>query len=102
MNESSKSPPVCLTETERQNPHIVLEDFFSCFHLQDIHEMLWDWLVAALSSESGAYGSGHARSNLIYVYEKIMLLMQAANAINRRNKKKQRRHHVKRARKFSH
>lgn len=102
MNESLKFPPVGLTEQERQNPHIVLADFFSSFHLQDIHEMLWDWLVAALSSESGAYSSGHARSNLIYVYEKVMLLMQAANSINRRNKKKQRRDDVKQARKLSH
>lgn len=102
MNDSLKSPPVCLAEQEGQNPHMVLADFFSCFHLQDIHEMLWDWLIAALSSESGAYSSGHARSNLIFVYEKVMLLMQAADVINRRSKKKQRRYNLKRARKFNH
>jgi hypothetical protein len=65
MNESFK-PAATGFPTEEMNDHYsVLEDFLSCFHLQDIQEMLWEWLVAALSSDSGAYGSGRDRSNLI-------------------------------------
>jgi hypothetical protein len=77
-----------LTEEERQNPYLVLEEFYSSFHLVDIRAILWDWLVAALSSESGAYLNGYARSNLIFVYEKLEMLIEAANEINKRRKRK--------------
>lgn len=81
--------PLRLTEEERQDPYIVLEDFFSNFHLQDMREVLWDWLVAAMSSESCQYNTGFARSNLVFVYEKIELLVEAAYGIHKRRKKKQ-------------
>ena len=81
--------PLRLTEEERRDPYIVLEDFFSNFHLQDIREMLWDWLVAAMSSESTQYSTGYARSNLVFVYEKLELLIEAAHGIHKRRRKKQ-------------
>ncbi len=83
--------PLRLSEEERQNLYGVLADFFSCFHLQDVRELMWDWLVAALSSESGAYTSGHARSNLIFVYEKLELLIEAAHGLHHRRKKSMKR-----------
>jgi len=91
MNTHSQleNQPLRLSEEEKQNPYCVLEDFFSCFHLQDIREILWDWLVAAISSESGQYSTGYARSNLVFVYEKIELLIEAAHGIHKRRKKKQ-------------
>jgi hypothetical protein len=90
--------PIRLTEEERQYPHGVLEDFFSCFHLQDIRAMLWDWLVAALSTESGQYNTGYARSNLIFVYEKLELFIEAVYQINRRTRKNEKRKRRKRQR----
>jgi hypothetical protein len=81
--------PLRLTEEERQDPYSVLDDFFSCFHLQDMREMLWDWLVAAMSSESGQYSTGYARSNLVFVYEKLELFIEAVQVINKRRKKRQ-------------
>jgi hypothetical protein len=79
--------PIRLTDEERQNLYGVLDDFFSCFHLQDIREMMWEWLVAALSTESGAYSSGFARSNLIFVYEKLEAMIEAAHGLHRKRKK---------------
>jgi hypothetical protein len=83
--------PLRLSEEERKDLYGVLDDFFSSFHLQDARELLWDWLVAALSSESGAYESGYARSNLIFVYEKLELLIEAAYGLHRRRKKSMKR-----------
>jgi hypothetical protein len=71
-----------------QDPYVVLEDFFSCFDLYYIRKVLWDWLVVALSSESGTFNSGYSRSNLIYFYERVELLIEAANEIHKRNKDK--------------
>ena len=87
--------PLRLTEEERQDPYIVLDDFFSNFHLQDMREMLWDWFVAAMSSESSAYNTGYARSNLVFVYEKLELFIEAVQVINKRRKKRQKRNNRK-------
>lgn len=83
--------PIRLTDEEKQNPHLVLDDFFSCFHLHESREILWDWLVAALSSESGAFGTGYARSNLFFVYENMERLIEATHAIHRRRRKSMKR-----------
>lgn len=80
--------PMRLNEEETKNPYSVVEDFFSCFHLQDVREVLWDWLVAALSSESGAYNTGYARSNLFFVHEKFELLIEAVHGLHRKRRKR--------------
>jgi hypothetical protein len=77
-----------ITEEQRQNSYTVLKDFFSCFDLQDLHQVLWNWLVVAMSSESGVYSTGVARSNLFYVYEKLGLLIEAAYEIDKRSSEK--------------
>lgn len=86
-----ENQPLRLSDEERQNLYGVLEDFFSSFHLQDIRAILWDWLVAALSSESGAYDSGYARSNLIFVYERLEMLIEAAYGLHNQRKKSMKR-----------
>lgn len=50
---SGYNGPLRFTKEELQNPNLVLEDFHSSFHLQDLREILWEWLAAALSTESG-------------------------------------------------
>ena len=93
MRNSNNHPdwenrPMRLNEEEKSNPYSVVEDFFSCFHLQDVRAILWDWLVAALSSESGAYNTGYARSNLFFVYEKFELLIEAVHGLHRKRRKR--------------
>jgi len=86
-----ENQPLRLTDEERKNPYIVVEEFYTCFHLQDMREILWEWLVAALSSESINYNTAYSRSNLIFVYEKLESFMEATYVLNkRRNKKKKR------------
>lgn len=87
-NRECVNQSVHFTEENRQKPYEVLEDFYSCFHLQDLREMLWDWLVAAMRTESGQYDTGYARSNLIFVYEKLELLLEATYTINKRRRKR--------------
>lgn len=85
-----------LTEEERQNPYRVVEEFFSFFDTQDMHEILWDWLVAAMSNESGSFESGYSRSNLIFVYERLESLIEASYVIHMRRKKKRKWYYQKR------
>jgi hypothetical protein len=79
--------PLRLNEEEKQNPYLVLDDFYSFFHLQDIREILWEWLVAAMSTDCGKYSTGYDRSNLIFVYEKLELLLEATSSIHKRRRK---------------
>jgi hypothetical protein len=50
--------------------------------------VLWNWLVVAMSSKSGVYSTGVARSNFFYVYEKLGLLIEAAYEIDKRSSEK--------------
>jgi hypothetical protein len=78
-----------LSEEKKHDAFEALEDFFSCFHPQDMSKILWDWLIAAISSESCTYNTGFARNNLVFVYQKMLLLIEAAHEINKRRKKKE-------------
>lgn len=80
---------------DRADLYGVLDDFFRCFHVEDVREMLWEWLVAALSTDSGSYSTGYDRSNLIFVYERMEMLIEAAYGLHRRRKKSMKRKQLK-------
>lgn len=86
-----ENQPLRLNEDQKQDLYSVVEDFCSFFHLQDMREILWDWLVAALSCDHSNYSTGLTRSNLIFVYENLELLMEAIYEINKRRNKKRKR-----------
>lgn len=67
-----------LTKEQQQEPAAVLSYFFECYHLKDLRELLWDWLLTALSSDNATYAQGRERSNLIFLYEKLESLAEAA------------------------
>jgi hypothetical protein len=66
-----------LTKEEQQQPAAVINYFFECYHLTDLRELLWDWLLTALGSDNGTYAKGRERSNLIFLYEKLESLAEA-------------------------
>lgn len=83
-----------LTKEQQLDPRGVIDYFFECYHLQDLRELLWQWLIAGLSSDNGTYPKGTDRSNLIFLYENIeslaeaVYLMQLARPVSKRKKKK--------------
>ena len=66
-----------LDPEQQQDPTAVIRYFFECYHLKDLRELLWDWLLTALSSDNGTYSRGTDRSNLIFLYENIEKLAEA-------------------------
>lgn len=70
--------PLRLTEEQKQNPQLVLDDFFQCYHLNDIREILWEWLTEVISSPHSISNEGQNRNNHFYFYEKIEELIEAA------------------------
>lgn len=77
------SQPLRLTPAQTQNPNEVLNDFFQCYHLQDVRELMWQWLTAAVSSPGSNANDHHERNNYLFFYEKMESLVEAAWIMNR-------------------
>ncbi|WP_315818746.1 hypothetical protein [Paraflavitalea speifideaquila] len=93
MQTSNKQKQNCnqlfrLTKEQVQEPTAVLNYFFECYHLKDLRELLWDWLLTALGSDNGTYAKGRERSNLIFLYEKLESLAEAAYLLQQPPSKK--------------
>ena len=69
--------PLRLNEQERENPHLVLQEFFQCYHLNDVREIMWGWTVAVVSSPNSISADPHDRNNHIFFYEKMEQLVEA-------------------------
>jgi hypothetical protein len=70
--------PLRLTDEQLDNPLLVLDDFFQCFHLNETREILWQWLTAIISSPGSISSEPLERSNHLYFYEKIEEVIEAA------------------------
>lgn len=80
--------PLRLSKEEKHNPHMVIEAFFDSYHLQDVRQILWRWLVAVISSSLSISSEPLERNNHIYFYEKLEELVEAALVMKRRMKKR--------------
>ena len=69
--------PLRLNEEEKQNPLLVIEEFFQSYHLNDVRDILWKWVVEVLSSSGSISSEALERNNHIYFYEKIEMLVEA-------------------------
>jgi hypothetical protein len=70
--------PLRLTSEQTQKPETVLDDFFQCYHLHEVREILWQWLTEAVSSPNSHSGDHHERNNYMFFYEKMETLVEAA------------------------
>jgi hypothetical protein len=76
--------PLRLSEEERQHPQLVIENFFESYHLEEVREILWSWLVEIISSGRSISQEGQQRNDHIYFYEKIEALVEATFLMNQR------------------
>jgi hypothetical protein len=94
MKKSNKQQPVAnhqlhkLTQQQQENPLLVLDAFFDNYHLKDVREVLWNWLSAGLTSDNSIFRNGRDRSNLLYLYEHLTSLTEAAWVILQDKKEK--------------
>ncbi|MDF2192081.1 hypothetical protein [Paraflavitalea sp. CAU 1676] len=77
-----------LGKQERKEPMLVLDEFFSNYHLIDLRTDLWEWLCSALTNPSGPHETGQARGNLIFLYENIGKLTEAAYLLQKKEERK--------------
>ena len=77
--------PLRLSEEERQNPKMIFASFFETYHLEEVREMLWNWMVEIVSSNRSIAQEGRQRNDHIYFYENMEALVEAAFLLNRQN-----------------
>jgi hypothetical protein len=70
--------PLRLTEEQLENPILTFEDFFQSYHLNETREVLWQWLLAVISSDGSISNEPLERSNHFYFYEKLEEVIEAA------------------------
>lgn len=70
--------PLRLTKEQKRDPLPVLDDFFECYHLNDVREMLWEWVTEVISSQRSISNEALSRNNHLYFYEKIEGIIEVA------------------------
>jgi len=76
--------PLRLTKEQRRDPLPVLDDFFECYHLNEVRQTLWEWLTEVLSSQRSVAIEPLDRNNHIYFYEKIEGVIEAVFVIKKK------------------
>lgn len=81
--------PVKLAEEQRQHPYAVIHEFFSTYHLDDLREILSEWVQVAVTADNSVYPNAQDRSNLFHFYKSLEIFIEAAFAlVDRKSKKK--------------
>lgn len=83
--------PLRLSQDQKQSPYLAIEDFFECYHLHEVREILWNWMVEVISSPRGISHEHFERNGHLYFYEKIEQLVEGAYMALKKAKKQKRR-----------
>jgi hypothetical protein len=79
--------PLRLTREQKHDPFLVIDDFFECYHLNEVREILWRWMEEVVCSPHSISSDPLERSNHIYFYEKIEELVEAAFMLEKLKRK---------------
>lgn len=91
--------PLRLTKEQKSDPLLVLDDFFECYHLDDVREILWQWLTEVLSSQHSIASESLDRNSHIFFYEMVEAIIEAAYVMRRKihkHRRKQEKRRLKR------
>jgi hypothetical protein len=94
--------PLRLTKEQKKDPLPVLDDFFECYHLNEVRQTFWEWLTEVLSSPRSIAIEPLERNNHIYFYEKIEGVIEAAFVIRKKMHKHRRRWEKRKLKKGTH
>lgn len=94
--------PLRLTKEQKHDPLPVLDDFFECYHLNEVRQTLWEWLSEVVSSPRSISSDHHDRSNYVYFYEKIEGVIEAVFIIRKKIHKHRRRREKRKLKKGTH
>ncbi len=78
--------PIRLSEKQMKDPGRILEEFFTWYHLDDIRQILWEWMQVAMVTDNDVFESGRDRNNLLFFYRNIEILVEAAYLLRKQKK----------------
>lgn len=67
---------------------LAVHEFFDSYHLEEVRQILWSWMVEVVTSQRSIASSPRDRNNNIFFYEKIESLVEAAYLLQVKNKAK--------------
>lgn len=70
--------PVRLSKKQRKHPAVVIRDFYTWYHLDDLRHLLWEWMEVAVTTDCEQFESARDRSNLLFFYRNLELMAEAA------------------------
>jgi hypothetical protein len=81
--------PIRLSQKEMDDPEKVIKEFFINHRLSEYREFLWEWVTVSISALQVAELYDTMPGDLLWYYQEIETMLEAAWAINqkRRNKK---------------
>ena len=79
--------PRKLSIDEVNDPTSVIHAFFDFAHLPQVRAHLWDWLKTTVTGDYNSLAR-HERGNLLYFFEQVEKLIEAAHVIHQQNKEK--------------
>ena len=94
--------PLRLTKEEKHDPLAVLDDFFECYHLNDVRQLLWQWLSVVIAGQRSIAMEPLDNDNHLYFYEKLEGIVEAAYVMRRKIHKRRRRIEKRKLKKGSH
>ncbi len=68
-----------LNKEEVTDPGIVLDEVFDYAHLPEWRSLLWEWLKITVSGTYNTESAEYDRSSILYMYEKLQKLIEAAH-----------------------
>ena len=71
--------PRLLNKEEVTDPGIVLDEVFDYAHLPEWRSLLWEWLKITVSGTYNTESAEYDRSSILYMYEKLQKLIEAAH-----------------------
>jgi hypothetical protein len=83
-----QNQPLRLNTEERKNPLLAIQDFFDSYHLEEVRQILWSWMVEVVTSQRSIANSPRDRNNNIFFYEKIEALVEAAYLLRNKSRAK--------------
>lgn len=71
--------PRLLNKEEVTDPGIILDEVFDYAHLPEWRSLLWEWLKITVSGTYNTESAEYDRSSILYMYEKLQKLIEAAH-----------------------
>ena len=74
---AAKTAPAPVTSVQQQFKE-AMDEFFDCYHLDEVEDQLWNWLEAGIAGDHSNYATPRDRSNLIFFYKILSNLLESS------------------------